>query len=110
MKRDLERERDFVGSGAGGWAEHVHTRLAAGQEIHGDRWAERPLTALLYEILEEAADIGAWAALAEQRLDAADFDDDAKAMVRSCLSDAVGSGSWAHWYITLALKEIHGDA
>lgn len=43
---------------------HVTRRLVQGSREYGDRSYERPLSDLLIEILEEAADIAAWGAIA----------------------------------------------
>lgn len=49
------------------WATHAQCRLRDGQRDYGDTWATRPVAELLAELREEAADLGAWAALAAQR-------------------------------------------
>ena len=70
--RDLHREHAFLANAArghAGFVTHAEQRLEAGDETFGDSWAWIGIHKHLTELLEEAADLGAWAALADQALD-----------------------------------------
>lgn len=71
-RRDPQRETAFLTEAARGHApfvEQATARLDMGEEIYGDSWAWIGLRRHLAELLEEAADLGSWAALASQALD-----------------------------------------
>lgn len=74
-RRDPVRERRFLHAAAPltrEWVDHACRRLEAGEQEYAGSWATRGLCELLNELAEEAADIGAWAVLAEQALDQRD--------------------------------------
>jgi hypothetical protein len=112
--RDLVRERRWLedaehNSSPSGFAAHAQERLADGQRLYGDRWAEESLAALLTELQEEAADLGAWGVLALQALSHAErtqhLDDPSRAklyVVRSSLSAVVVLGAHAHYALVVA--------
>jgi hypothetical protein len=71
-RRDPEHERVFLRRAAALaplFRDHVQQRLARGEELYGDSWANRPVCDLLAEIAEECVDVAAWAVLADQSLD-----------------------------------------
>lgn len=73
--RDIARERAFLQSAARGadsvrFVAHAEGRLAAGELKFGDSWTRLRLEEFVRELTEEAADLGAWAALAAQALTA----------------------------------------
>jgi hypothetical protein len=65
----LEGAVEDLGLGGEAFVEHVLRRLASGQKLYGDQWAEAGFEGLLSELEEEAADIGAWGVLALQVLE-----------------------------------------
>ncbi|MGC9221756.1 MAG: hypothetical protein ACP5H2_10465 [Solirubrobacteraceae bacterium] len=70
--RDEFRERRFLAEAACGHAPFVTQaleRLEAGEAEYGSSWAWIGVRRHLAELLEEAADLGAWAVLADQALD-----------------------------------------
>jgi len=74
--RDRRFEAGFLavaarahGQAGAGWVRHARVRLEAGEESYGERWTTLGTEALLDELAEEAADLGAWGALARQALD-----------------------------------------
>jgi hypothetical protein len=100
LRRDPDRERQFLrkaGPGAPPYGAHACRRLATGKREYGNSWATRGLPALMSEILEECADVGAWAALAVQALDhEADLDDDDRETVADALLAAARYGALAY--------------
>jgi hypothetical protein len=82
----------------------VIERLEVGAREYGDGWSARPLTDLLAEVAEEAADIGGWAVLALQSLDGLGAQE--RDVVRACVLDAVEAGARAHAMVTLAIGEL----
>jgi len=74
--RDRRYEAAFLavaarahGQAGAGWARHAAVRLEAGEDAYGERWTTLGTEALLDELAEGAADLGAWGALARQALD-----------------------------------------
>jgi hypothetical protein len=51
------------------WTAAATFRLEVGAAEYGDTWHERGALALVREAMEEAADLGGWAVLADQALD-----------------------------------------
>jgi len=101
--RDRARERAFLAAAArphgpagACWALCARGRLEAGQAAYGDRWATVGLSRLLEELAEEAADLGAWAALAEQALDFEDLDPSTAVEVHRALEAATRAGADAY--------------
>jgi hypothetical protein len=98
--RDLDREQRFLRDAARGrepFVEHATARLDVGEEPYGDSWAWIGIRRHLAELAEEAADLGSWAALADQALDReqelADVD---RARIRAVLELVARRGAEAH--------------
>lgn len=105
--RDLEREASFLSTAAGDHAafvEHVAARLQLGEREYGDAWATRDLRELLGELLEEAADLGAWAVLAEQRLSTSSLTIGERDRVVAVLSLVARHGAQAHRLLIAAIR------
>lgn len=70
MPRSRDVEQRFLARAAGTqhpeFVVQATRRLDLGQELYGDEWEGRSIESFLEELLEEAADLGAWAALAIQ--------------------------------------------
>lgn len=101
--RDLKRERVFLHAAAGfvtpeGFVEHAELRLEEGETAagYGNRWAEIGIRAFVKELREEAADLGAWAALADQALTVEDLHPATAAHVRAALQSIARRGAQAH--------------
>lgn len=97
--RDQGREVDFLerASSCGGtsrFVDHARQRLARGERRFGDRWTRRTMEEFLDELAEEAADLGAWAVLADQAL--AFRSPDMPEMVREALVQIARAGADAH--------------
>ena len=119
MIRDLCSESAWledaeINSSPSGFAAHAQERLRDGQSLYGDRWAGESVAALLTELQEEAADLGAWGVLALQALSRAertqDLDGPSRAklsVVRSSLEAVVVLGAHAHYVLFVA--EGHCD-
>lgn len=99
--RDLPREREFLTRSSalsrtpGAFIDHGHDRLAEGESKFGDQWTRLTLEEFARELLEEAADLGAWAALAEQKLDS-EIPVSHRATVRMLLIRVARHGAGAH--------------
>ena len=98
--RDQQREQRFLSDAARGhepFVQHATARLDAGEEPFGDSWAWIGIRRHVDELLEEAADLGSWAALADQALDReqepADVD---RARIRAVLELVARRGAQAH--------------
>ncbi len=106
-ERDSVREQAWLeaaeqDAGASGFACHVVERLLAGESVYGDRWATVGLRKLIAELMEEAADLGAWAVLALQVLgEQAERD-----LVASALRAAILWGAYAHHALALGLDHL----
>ena len=61
--------RAAADAGAADFADHAIARLEDGAVAYGDRWAELGIGRLVTELVEEAADLGAWGVLAFQALE-----------------------------------------
>lgn len=102
--RDRTRERTFLdhaaaphGRAGDRWAACARGRLEAGQVAYGDRWPVVGLARLLEKLGEEAADLGAWAALATQALDLADLRPARAVEVHRVLASAARAGAVLAW-------------
>lgn len=91
-------------AGGAPFVAHAAARLALGERAYGDAWAQRSVPDLLNELLEEAADLGAWAVLVLQSLDALDADH--RAIVEAAVLDAARAGARAHGVLVGALQAI----
>lgn len=100
LHRFLEHERLDVAerqAGGSGFADHAERRLEAGERAYGHRWTEVGLPTLLAELLEEAADLGAWGVLALQALEAEPTLGAAERdLVEVALNAALMWGAFAH--------------
>jgi hypothetical protein len=108
--RQAAREHRFLTDAARGHAPFVaqaRARLEAGEEHYGDSWAWIGIRRHLTELLEEAADLGAWATLADQALDAdpkhSELNHD---QIRAVLNLVARRGAQAHEALTAALRSI----
>ena len=109
VERDPERERRLfcVVGPLAAWRRHASERLEAGEREYGNSWAPRPLEELLWEIMEECADVGAWAALALQALELrSDLGDGDREFVSKALQDAARYGAWGYARSGNARKRI----
>jgi hypothetical protein len=96
-------ERAELEAGASGFAEHALRRLAAGQELYGDRWAQLGVDRLVGEMLEEAADLGSWGVLALEALEhEPDLDGPQGELIATTLRAAILWGAFAHHALKLA--------
>jgi hypothetical protein len=109
-RRDRDRERAFLADAARGHrplVDHALARLDAGDELYGDSWAWIGIRKHLAELLEEAADLGAWAVLAHQALDheprlsAVD-----RQRVAGVVAAAAAHGARAHAALTAAVTAL----
>lgn len=118
--RDHGAERTWLiaaerAAGAGHFTTHALRRLDAGQAAYGDRWATLGLHRLVHELLEEAADLGAWGVLALEALerDAASLSDTQRRRLEGLLHAAIVAGARAHRELERALgfrPDGSGDA
>ena len=98
--RNLKREQRFLTEAARGhdpFVRHATARLEAGEEPFGDSWCWIGVRKHLAELLEEAADLGSWAALCDQTADhdprLSDVD---RERVRAVLALVARLGAQAH--------------
>lgn len=103
MTRDLRYEAGFLavaarahGQGGAGWARHARVRLEAGEEAYGEQWSTLGIDRLVDELAEEAADLGAWGALARQALDLEPVDAATLHRVAAALDRAATAGAAAY--------------
>jgi len=99
MRRDRAIEVAFIEAAARGeraFIEHVAARLEAGQELYGDQWRGRGVAELVGELLEEAADVGAWSALTLQAVDLEPLADADRLRLGALLTVAVQHAAGAH--------------
>ncbi len=94
-------------AGASGFAEHAIRRLAEGERLYGSHWAELGLERLVDELLEEAADLGAWGVLALQALEALELhepnlDGPRGELIATALRAAILWGAFGHRALTIA--------
>jgi len=101
--RDRRFEAGFLaiaarahGQGGAGWARHAAVRLEAGEDAYGERWSTLGTEALLDELAEEAADLGAWGALARQALDLEPVDAATVHRVAAALDRVAEAGAAAY--------------
>ena len=108
--RDLAREHRLLTDAARGHAAFVtqaEQRLEAGDETFGDSWQWIGIHKHLTELLEEAADLGAWAALADQALDhEPTVTGTHRDQLRAVLAICALHGAAAHRSLTQALQTI----
>ena len=108
--RDSFRERRFLAEAACGHAAFVTqalTRLDAGQAEYGDSWAWIGTRRLLAELTEEAADLGAWSALADQALDLdAGLSSEQREHLRRTLRRVAALGAAAHRLLSEAAEAM----
>jgi hypothetical protein len=95
-----------VPAGGSPFVAHAVDRLELGDREYGESWARRPLAELLNELLEEAADLGAWAVLTLQSLGG--LDPARYTAVEAAVLDAARAGARAHSAVLCALQEITG--
>jgi hypothetical protein len=112
--RDLDREQRFLLDAAHGhepFVEQATARLEAGEEPFGDSWAWIGIRKHLRELLEEAADVGACAVLADQALryeqGLADVD---RERIRTVLALSARRGAQAHEALTAVLRALTSEA
>jgi hypothetical protein len=109
-RRDTQREHVFLTEAARGHDSFVaqcEARLEAGEERFGDSWAWVGIRRHLTELLEEAADLGSWAVLADQALDHDQaLSDLHKEQLRSVLAVASHRGAQAHELLSQALRSV----
>lgn len=114
VDRDPARERRFIEQVAGGHVElveQVTERLEAGEALYGDRWATVGICRLLRELQEEAADLVAWGALAEQALDLeAEVDKQGARHLRAVLIAVAERGAVAYRLLTSTVAALEGEA
>jgi hypothetical protein len=111
--RDRGREREFlakaVGEDRSAFVVEAQARLTAGEQLYGDRWARVGIRRLLEELVEEAVDLGAWAALAEQAVDLEPrLSDVQAAQVRGVLALAARRGAQAHDVLAQIVRSLPG--
>jgi len=101
--RDRRLEASFLavaarrhGEGGAGWARHARVRLEAGEDAYGERWTTLGTDALLDELAEEAADLGAWGALTRQALDLEPVDAATVHRVAAALDRVAEAGAAAY--------------
>jgi hypothetical protein len=81
------------------WITHALNRLAVGAIEYEDAPLSRPPMELLEQIAEEAADLGAWAAITQKVIDGRDdIDDELREHIGTALRGAAfcGAHAWAH--------------
>lgn len=107
-RRDLHREHLWLENAARGhtaFVEHAEARLAAGDEPYGDSWMWIGLRRHVAELLEEAADLGAWSALARQVVDReTTLDDVHRQQIGAPLELTARHGAAAHEALTRAAQ------
>jgi hypothetical protein len=112
--RDPERERTFLDAAARGhhpFVTQAQVRLEAGEELYGTSWAWIGVRRHLAELLEEAADLGSWAALADQALDhERDLSDVDRQRIAGVLAAAAEQGARAHAALTVAARALGMEA
>jgi len=109
-QRDPDRERTFLAAAARGhhpFVEQATARLDAGEEVYGDSWAWIGLRRHLTELLEEAADLGSWAALSAQALDhEPDLSDANRQRIAGVLAATASHGARAHALLSTVTTTI----
>lgn len=114
--RDRRLEAGFLAVGArahgqagAGWARHARVRLEAGEDTYGERWSTLGTDALLDELAEEAADLGAWGALTRQALDLEPVDAATIHRVAAALDRAAEAGAAAYAALLDARQALDRD-
>jgi hypothetical protein len=112
--RDHDREWAFLASTGrgsdGAFFRQATSRLDAGQDQYGDRWASVGVRRLLAEMLEEAADLGGWGALALQALDRdPSLTHEQRQRVGAALHLAARRGAEAHSAVRSALRVLDAE-
>jgi hypothetical protein len=106
--RDRDYEQRFLvdaGRGHEPFAMQATARLAAGDETFGDSWGWIGIRRHLDELLEEAADLGAWSVLASQALDREpNLSDVDRQRLASMLAVVAAQGARAHRTLTAAVR------
>lgn len=108
--RDITREHCFLAAAAGfaspsEFVEHCTRRLVQGQVEFGSRWAGMTLDQFAAELMEEGADLGAWAALADQKADLEHLPAELRTRVAVLLQRAARRGAQAH-FDAVALRQL----
>ncbi|WP_249021056.1 hypothetical protein [Conexibacter sp. S30A1] len=89
------------------FVEQALARLDAGQAEYGDSWAWIGVRRHVAELAEEAADLGAWSALADQALDHEHaLGTDERERVRQVLRRVASLGAASHRLLTEAAAEL----
>ncbi len=105
-ERDVAREHQFLIDAAHGetpCVDHAEHRIADGDEAYGLSFLWIGIRRHLAELQEEAADLAAWAALADEALDREhDVSDLHKQQIRAVLVAAAQHGARAHGLLTNA--------
>lgn len=108
--RDTQREQRLLAAAARGhlpFADQAFARLEAGEEPFGDSWTWIGIARHLSELLEEASDLGAWSALADQALDRErDLSDLHRGQLRAVLELVARRGAEAHQALSQALRSV----
>ncbi len=114
--RDRRYEAAFLavaarahGQAGAGWARHAAVRLEAGEDMYGERWTTLGTEALLDELAEGAADLGAWGALARQALDLEPVDAATVHRVAAALDRAAEAGTAAYAALLDARQALDRD-
>jgi hypothetical protein len=106
----LDRSQRLARIAVANWPSTVEKRLEVGQELYGDSWAERSISALLDEVSAEAVDFAARACLAAQRLDSAGLDADSIATIGEMVARAIAASAEAFAYIVAARGALRKGA
>ena len=111
-QRNLNREAQFLAYAAGldddAFVRHATDRLRSGQRLYGDRWTVLGPRQLLLELMEEAADLGAWGALLIQAVDSEESLSSAdRERLRSAARCSARHGAQTHRVLERALQALH---
>jgi len=109
VSRDLAREARFLADAARRhdlFVAQAQARLEVGEEVYSNSWAWIGLRRLLAELLEEAADLGAWSVLADQALDREQLTEQERQRIRALLELAARRGAQAHAALTAGLDSL----
>jgi hypothetical protein len=89
-----------------GFAAHALCRLAAGDELYGNRSAQLDLSRLIGELSERAADLGAWGAVSLQALDREIEEGPGRQLIESALHASISMGALAYQALMLARNHL----
>ncbi|MCW2951030.1 MAG: hypothetical protein JWQ48_200 [Conexibacter sp.] len=107
-ERDRYRERRWLegvtATVPNGFVAHARDRLEMGEALYGARWATAGIAQLLAELAEEAADLGAWSALALQALDGGHLDPLVRVGIVGQLSAIARAGAEAHAAVETGIR------